>query len=80
MQEDVQLEVELPAWLDDVQAYSITANGLLDHALTIVDGKAILEVGDIEAARMIVLTADESVRARHLAEYDQAVADESKTY
>ena len=78
--EDVQLEVELPAWLEDVQAYSITADGLLDHEITIVDGKAQLALGDIEAARMIVLTADESVRARHAAEHAQSIADESKTY
>lgn len=79
--EDVKLSLDIPAWLDNIQgAHAVTPEGIIDHDITIEDGRVTLNAGDIDVARIYVLPNNDKIKQRHSHFYDLAIADESKTY
>jgi hypothetical protein len=80
MKEDVTVTVPLPQWLPEVTAVAVTTEGVQNLPVTISDGKATIEVGNLEVCRMIALVKDPAQVEAYKAEFEQAVDDEDKTF
>ncbi len=70
-QEDVTLEVELPGWIAPAAAVMVAPEGIQPLGLEVADGKATIDVGDLEVTGIVALLND----GAQVAGYEQTYAE-----
>ena len=78
--DDVEVRVVLPSWIEPKAAAALTPEGVDELGLRIENDEAVINVGDIEAAKIIALVNDPSKLDTYRAEYDAALHDETREY
>lgn len=77
---DVRVSVELPSWIRAKDVYAITSNGIEDLPFEVTEGKAIIRPGDIDVCRLVAVVPEGRSKQRHQQEYENARADETRTF
>ncbi|MDQ1257183.1 MAG: hypothetical protein QG656_1785, partial [Candidatus Hydrogenedentes bacterium] len=77
---EVEIALDLPEWLEPAVALEIGPDGVKPLTLEGKRGKAKIQAGDLEAAKLIVLANDPAAEAKYKETYEQVIKDETREY
>lgn len=78
-QENVTIDLELPAWIDPAMALEVTPDGVRHLSADIKRKKAHITVGDVHVSTLVVLPNDPGVEQTYTTEYARALEEEKKS-
>ncbi|HOZ47899.1 MAG TPA: hypothetical protein PLO37_22590 [Candidatus Hydrogenedentes bacterium] len=76
----VELEVAVPEWIAPAVALEVGPEGVASLSFKAERGKVIVEAGDLEAAKLIVLANDATTEQTYRQAFASAQADETRTW